>query len=428
MKLRQACLLLETPDRFHDLWIDRGKIQRLEPHRPEDASGENVSDTWVLPGLVNAHTHVAMQVMKSLFPQQPDAIQKFMIPLESNLTEEDVYAFARLGFAECLLGGSTLAFDHYYFAEAVAQAAKDVGIRAAIAPTLMDRGPFPLEQLWNHAEGFFKGPSHPLIYKVLGPHATDTVGPDLFKKILDSAQKHSLPIHLHVSQTHLEFDFVRKTHHKSPVRWLREIGTFEHPTLLAHAIYLDPGDLECLSHPNVTLAICPYSLVLFDKLSPILDFYRSRIPFVLGTDCCACNDTMDLPKEARALLTLLRSLQNSHDPVTVPDPQLLWNAMTLTPYRWLNHPGLTGEIKPGSAADLIFIDKHALNLTPMVDRYWSLVMNLQPENIRDVMVAGQFVVKNRELQLQSRGELIQSFHRQRRSFLKRAGITKEWYA
>ncbi len=172
----------------------------------------------------------------------------------------------------------------------------------------------------------------------------------------------------------------------------------------------------------MSLAVCPHSLVLFDQLSPILSFYKDKIPIALGTDCAACNDTMDVGKEARAFITLLRSTQHQSPPAVQADPKRVLHSLTQTPLRLLNRPELCGEIKTGAVADLLFIRKDAINLNPLFNPEWSLVMNVWPENIQHVMVNGQWVVQDRSLVKVDQKSVLKDFHKQLSGLLNRAGI------
>ena len=433
MWIRNAQVLDPKHSQPVDLEIQHGLISGIHPAKHFHAgntsgfntAGFDATAYWITPGFVNAHTHVAMSWMKSLAPQSPNLIRKWMFPIESNLKEEDVYLFSKMGIAECLLGGSTIIFDHYYFPHAIAQAAEELGIRAAIAPTVLSKGgPFGYAHLLQECKSFFNTKHSPHIIPIAGPHATDTLSETGFREVIQLARQDNLPIHLHVSQTHTEFLDTLKTKKMSPVAFLDHIGCFDQPTLAAHAIYLKENDFSILKRKKVVVVVCPSSLVLFDKLSPIIQFDRKNINYALGTDADICNDTMDMCKELRSFVMFTRVIQNSAHPKFKPNPTKILKSSRENALKILRKPELNGKIQVGQVADLLFIRKNSPNLSPMFDSRWAQTMSLQPEDIRHVMVGGKWVVKNRNLVYTNFHQLRLDFIKQIKKFMGRAGLKK----
>ncbi len=416
------------PSKPVDIVIQDGIIESITPSNPRSPKrGFNAKAYWVLPGFVNGHTHVAMTFMKSLCPQVRNVIHRWMFPLESKLTEEDVYHFSRLGIAECLLGGSTSIFDHYYYPSAIAEAAKDLGIRAAIAPTVLTRGgPFPKKTLYDEMVRFFKRSAHALIHPVVGPHATNTVHPKDMGHLIEFAKDGNFPIHMHVSQTEYEFKHAKEKLGMTPIAFLEKLNCFDQPTLLAHAIYLEKDDFKRLDHPNIVLGICPSALVLFDKLCPKDLFHKKNIS--IGCDACSNNDTMDIGKEARNFVLFARALQDQAFPTQKPNPEKVLRSMQNGALQILRKKHLKGKIQVGAAADLVFIQKDALNLHPLFDPHWAFTMNLWPENITHVMVNGQFVVKHRQLTQVKAATVLKESTKYLKRLLKRTGLPKRLWA
>lgn len=425
MWIRNAQILDQRLQLPIDLHIQDELITHIAPSKHgRKPPGFDASAYWLAPGFVNAHTHVAMSWMKSLAPQKPNLIRKWMFPIESNLTEKDVYVFSKLGIAECLLGGSTTIFDHYYFPHAIAQAAKDLGIRAAIAPTVLSKGgPFGYTKLLNESKSFFRTKHPALILPVVGPHATDTLSEKGFRTLIEIARQDNLPIHLHVSQTDREFQDALKNYKMSPVAFLDHMGCFDQPTLAAHAIYLKSTDFAILKRRKVIIGICPSSLVLFDRLSPLIEFDQKNIPYAFGTDAGLCNDTMDIGKELRAFVLFSRIIQNSATPKHKPNPAKILKASQQNTLKILRKPELQGKIAVGQVADLLFIRKDSPNLTPMFNATWAHVMSLQPEDIRHVMVHGQWVVKDRISVKADFDQIRSSVLTHARKLLKRSNVS-----
>jgi 5-methylthioadenosine/S-adenosylhomocysteine deaminase len=426
MWIRKANLF-ETPHQSWDIEVTSGRITQLKKTDPSVfKTGMNASKYWITPGFVNAHTHVAMSFMKSLAPQAPNLIRKWMFPIESKLSEEDVFIFSKLGIAESLLGGSTTIFDHYYHPHGVARAAEALGMRAAIAPTVLStEGPFSFKTLIKQTHNFLDHTYSDLIMPMVGPHATDTLDKKGFQELIELARTKKLPLHLHVSQTEQEFKTTLQNHRCTPIAFLNKLKAFESPILLAHAIYLKPQDLKILKNKNCVVVVCPSSLVLYDKLSPILDFEKHKIATAIGSDSNLCNDTMDMPKELRALLLFQRVVQNAAVPTYKPQPNRILKSSRETPLKVLRKPYLKGKIEIGQAADLLFIRKNSPHLTPCYDPTWSQVMNLHPEDIRHVMVNGNWVVKDRSLVNVDMDHIRSDVLRHSQRLLKRAGVKRK---
>jgi len=427
MWIRNAQVLTSDPSRHVDICIQKGLISKIQlASKPKIASGFDASSYWLSPGFVNAHTHVAMSFMKSLAPQSPNLIRRWMFPIESKLTEEDVYIFSKMGIVECLLGGSTTIFDHYYFPHAIAQAAEELGIRAAIAPTVLSRGgPFSYETLLSESKSFLTSKKYGTrIIPVAGPHATDTLEGNRFRKLVEFAQQENLPIHLHVSQTQKEFFQMKKERRMTPIQFLDQIGCFKQPTLVAHAIYLEPKDFSILKKGKATVAICPSSLALFDQLSPLIEFDKRNISYALGTDSDLCNDTMDILKEIRNFILFSRIIQKSATPKHKPQAKKVLKFAQSQALTLLRKPELKGKIEVGQVADLLFIRKDSPNLTPIFDPQWALAMNCRSEDIRHVMVNGQWVIKNRALVSGEFNEIRDAFLKRTKKLLKKAGLTR----
>jgi cytosine/adenosine deaminase-related metal-dependent hydrolase len=270
-------------------------------------------DDLITPGFVDSHTHLALNFIRGrVTPAESgkNLVENLFFKLEEKLTAADVGAFSRMGAYECLLSGTTTVWDHYYHGDAIADSMMQVGLTGKVAATLQDlSGPGKNEWETNlaftqalHGSEYHKNLG---ITAALGPHATDTVSEELWRKILDVAEKNTLPVHSHVAQSIEEFNRIGEIYGCSPVDFLRRSGLFEVPVpkLLVHMIYAGTKDLSYCKSPDVKLIACPNSQLIFHFPAAYAEWWRQGLNWAVGTDCAASNDTLRVQAEMRTLAT-----------------------------------------------------------------------------------------------------------------------------
>ena len=258
--------------------------------------------SWSHPSLMSAFRGIGLDAMAG------NIVTDLYFRLETAITADDVRAFSRMAAYECLLAGVGTVWDHYYHAEAVAEALIDVGLNGVVAPTLQDlSGPgvamldaqlAATERIATSARYQSAG-----IGAALGPHATDTVSDDLWGKVNDLAERHQLVIHSHVAQSVEEYTLSQEQHGCSPVERLARLGVLDagQGTLLVHSLFVDQHDLGLLKPERNVLGYCPFSQVQFCFPAAVEDWHASDISIMVGTDCGACNDTMNVQQELRLM-------------------------------------------------------------------------------------------------------------------------------
>jgi 5-methylthioadenosine/S-adenosylhomocysteine deaminase len=247
-----------------------------------------------------------------------NVVEDLFFRLEQGLGPDDIRAFARLGAYENLLSGVGLVWDHYYGGLATAEALRDTGLAGVVAPTLQDLdGPgsdnweSELDATARLAEDESFAAAG--VFAALGPHATDTVSKSLWQKACELATHHSLPIHAHVAQSFEEYERSWKQNQRSPIAELGRTGVLaEAPRLLmVHALFVSDRDLTELDPQKHVLGFCPSSQQRFGFPADLPRWQRAGIPWVLGTDCAPCNDSMNVQKELR-LAAGMQSLRITH--------------------------------------------------------------------------------------------------------------------
>ena len=270
-------------------------------------------DGLITPAFVNPHTHLAMNFMRGRFAdltESDNAVEQLFFRIEAQLEPADVRAFTRMGAYESLLAGVGMVWDHYYFGDAVAAALADVGLGGVVAPTLQDvhgpgvgraeRGLEDTLQIAGDARLARAG-----VFAALGPHATDSVSPELWSRLAHTAESQGLPLHFHLAQSPDELGRVQASSGCSPVERLRRAGILERPRVMAHGIYLSLADARQASFgadggaTRGWLVFCPTSQTQFGLPARVDEWLDAGIPFVVASDSGNSNDGLSVQAELR---------------------------------------------------------------------------------------------------------------------------------
>ncbi len=355
----------------------------------------------ILPGLINSHTHAAMSLFRGLADDLPleEWLNSYIFPAERRVDGDFVYWGTKLAVAEMLLSGTTAFCDMYLFADRVAEAAAECGIRALVGEVLYD---FPSPNYGPPEAGLrfsdelcraWRG--HPLVRVAIEPHAVYTCSPELLQKCGDLAARHQVPLVIHLSETHQEVADCEARYGATPVGHLHRLGLLSNRLLADHAVVLSRADMDLLAQSGAGVAHCPESnMKLASGIAPVADLVSRGIPVGLGTDGCASNNNLDLLQEVdtAAKLQKVRGL----DPTALPAGTALEMAI-LGSARIMGLAGKVGELTPGRKADLVVIDLDQPHLTPLYDPYSHLVYAVRGADVLTVVVNGRVVVQDREI-------------------------------
>lgn len=299
-------------------------------------------DDLITPAFVNAHTHLALNFLRGfdglMASADANLVENLFFHLETNLNEEDVLLFAKLGAYESLLHGVGMVWDHYYHPHAVVQALGETGLSGVVAPTLQDiQGPGTGEMRGNldfTLDGDLRRDlSTKNVFLALGPHATDTVSSSLWESIREASLANRLPIHAHLAQSFEEVERAHQRHQLSPFRYLESLGVLDADALFAHGIFVSQDELQALNAQKHTLAFCPYSQAVFAFPANLRQWQDANVSWCVATDCAASNDSMNPLKELRFIAasgslrtTLSESQHDFFANGTLEDARALWQA------------------------------------------------------------------------------------------------------
>lgn len=356
----------------------------------------------LIPGLVNAHCHAAMTLMRGLADDLPlmTWLNEHIWPAEGALISPAYVADGvELAAAEMLLGGITAVNDQYFFPEAAVEVYRRMGMRAAIGLILLE---FPTPYARNADEYLSRGlaladqlTGDPLLHPCFAPHAPYTVSDDSFRRIRTYADQMGLRVHVHVHETAFEVEDAVRQHHERPLARLKRLG-FMGPDLTAvHMTQLTPGEIEDLARHNVVVAHCPESnLKLASGFCPVGDLLRAGVALAIGTDGTASNNDLDMFGEMRTAALLAKGV--TLDP-QVMDAATALSCATLGGARAIGLESRIGSIEVGKRADLTAVDFGTLRLAPVYNPLSHLVYAASRNDVSDVWVDGQRRVRERTL-------------------------------
>src|SRR5580765_5369582 len=361
----------------------------------------------VMPGLVNAHTHAPMTLLRGLADDlRLDVwLLGYMMPVERAFVRPDFVALGtRLACAEMIRSGTTCFADMYYFEGAVAEATAAAGLRAMCAQTVL-KFPTPdaasFEDSLAHARVFItRWKAHPLIVPAIAPHAPYTCTREILRACAELAQEFDVPLHTHLAETALEVEQSRREHGMPVVPWVKKQRLFDARVLAAHCVHVDEGEMRALKDAGAGVAHNPTSnLKLGSGVAPVAKMLELGIAVGIGTDGPASNNDLDMFEEMRLAALLAKGA--SGDPTALPARDALSMATRLGA-RALHLDHLTGSLEPGKRADLIVVDLDQLHNVPAFDRdpnaiYARIVYAAKSTDVVDVMCNGAWLMRDRAL-------------------------------
>jgi 5-methylthioadenosine/S-adenosylhomocysteine deaminase len=389
--------------------VSDDSIVAVGPNARQYAATERVDcrGRVVLPGLINAHTHAPMCLLRGLADDlRLDVwLMGYMMPVEREfVTPEFVRLGTKLGCAEMIRSGITCFADMYYFEEAVAEATAEAGMRALCGQTVL-RFPAPdaasFEDALVRARHFISGwHGHPLIVPAPAPHAPYTCTPEILRACADLAAEFDVPLHTHLSETLLEVEESRRVNGMPVVPWVRKQGLFGAKVLAAHCVHVDEGEIRTLKNFGAGVAHNPTSnLKLGAGVAPIAKMLSLGLDVGIGTDGAASNNDLDMFEETR--LAALLAKGTGGDPTAVPARDALAMATRMGAGA-LHLAHLTGSLEVGKRADLIVLDIDRLHNVPAFGRdpngiYAQIVYASKSTDVVDVMCNGRWLMRDRRL-------------------------------
>jgi 5-methylthioadenosine/S-adenosylhomocysteine deaminase len=391
----------------HALVFKHGRILALLPSeqaRTRYAPTESVElpRHVLIPGLVNAHTHAAMTLLRGLADDTPlmPWLKEHIWLAENRWVNVDfVRDGTELAVAEMLRSGTTCFNDMYFFPEAAAQVARRCGMRASIGLIMFDFpspwGSGPEEYLHKGLTLRDENKNDPLISFVFAPHSTYTVAEPWLKRLQTLADELELPLQTHLHETKTEVEDSLRQHGKRPIARLQELGLFSNILAAVHMTELTDAEIAACGDNGVSVVHCPQSnLKLASGFCPVARLLKAGVNVALGTDGAASNNDLDMLAEMQSAALTAKGL--SGDAAVVPAATALGMA-TLNGAKALGLDKDIGSLSPGKWADVTAMDLSAPETQPVHDVLSALVYSTDRSQVSDVWVAGKRLLKDRTL-------------------------------
>jgi 5-methylthioadenosine/S-adenosylhomocysteine deaminase len=384
--------------------LSQGRIEAIGPASdfPGVTPDQHLEQHLLIPGLVNAHTHLAMTLMRGVADDLPlmTWLQEHIWPLEGQMVNaEYCHDGALLGLAESLYSGVTCVNDMYFHPQATVAALDQLGMRGRVGMIVLDfptpyaDGPEAYLARGRELHDSLQG--HPRVATMFAPHAPYTVGDDSLQRIRALADELGVRVHMHVHETAHEVSEAQSQSGHRPLARLQDLGLVNEMLTAVHCTQLEPAEIALLAQAGASVVHCPESnLKLASGFCPTAALSEAGVNMALGTDGAASNNDLDLLGEMRTAALLAKGVAQRAD--ALPAFQALEMA-TIGGAQALGMEDQVGSLEPGKAADMVALRCDALISQPIFDPLSHLVYGAQRSQISQVWIAGQTRVSHGEI-------------------------------
>ncbi len=388
----------DVPGR-HTIYIMDGKIAGIDEKPaafPEDAHVIDGTNRLVIPGLINAHTHTYMSMMRNCADDLSfmDWLFNRVNPIEDNLTPEDAYWASLLGQIEMIRSGTTTFNDMQMHIHQTTRAVRESGMRAVICRGLVgsdyDRDDIRLQQALEEME---EGRECSRLTFRLGPHAPYTCSPDYLRMVADVAAEMGLGIHIHLAESVAECENLRRDQGCTPIEYALQAGVFNVPTIAAHCVQATESDIKIMAEHHVSVVTNPASnMKLGNGFAPVPEMMDAGINVCLGTDGAASNNAQNMFREMGFLAMIHKGTHATPQCVGAAE---VFRAATINGADAL---GLnTGAIETGRLADLAILRLDVPSMMPANNPLSALCYSANGSEVDTVIIDGRIVMEGGEL-------------------------------
>lgn len=366
----------------------------------EDAIIKEFPKGVAMPAFINAHTHIPETLIRGLCDDKDLLTWLFnhVWQLEPYMTDEHAKIGTQLGIAEMISSGTIGFIDQFYFADKIAEAVSETGVKALIAPSIFENELFSNEvrslekafsknkQVFDLWHGFDNR-----LFVGFGPHAPYTVEQEFFKNIVHEAKSRNTLIHTHLNESEKEIEDVRKKYDCSPIEFMNKIEGLNH-TIAAHCIHTTENERNLLVNHGTTVLANPTSnLKTGSGIAPLPEYLQRGINVCLATDGSASNNNLNLLEEARLTALLHKGLQKNPKLLSVTEiiPLITSNASKLFP------KGVySGKLAENNPADIVIYDLASVNTTPIINPLSNWLFAAHPSEVVFTMANGKILYEH----------------------------------
>ena len=391
----------EPPIKNGAILVEEDKILEINSedklrNKYKDVEIIRFSNGLIMPGLVNAHSHISMSIFRGIAEDLPLLrwLKEYIFPLEAKLKREWVYWGAKLSLAEMIRSGITLFCDMYIFEEEVIKATKEAGLRVLAGEGLFD---FPSPGYGELEKGFaltekllkeYEG--DPFVKIAVSPHTLYTCSIETVKKCFLISEKYNAKIHIHLAESAGEIEEIRKKYKKRPIELLWEHGLINENLIAVHCVKLNEEEIEKMAEKGASIVHCPESnLKLGSGIAPLTKMLKAGINVALGTDGPASNNDLDMFCEMRTASLLQKGIAEDPAVITAKD---VFKMATFSGAKALGFNEV-GKLAPGYKADFVVIDLEKEYFCPDYDPFSLIVYAGKSGCVSDVIIGGRFVMR-----------------------------------
>ena len=357
---------------------------------------------WIMPGLVNCHTHSAMTGLRGIRDDSNlhEWLEDYIWPAEAQFTPEMTTKAVKEALTEMLQSGTTTFNDMYnpngVDIEKIYEAVKASKMRCYFSPTLFSSEAETTDETIARTRAVIekiKGYQDPNFKVMVAPHSPYSCSRELLESSLNLAQELDIPLHIHVTETQEESGIILKRYGKRPLAFLDELGYLDHQAVFANGVELNGREIERLADSQVAIAHNPISnLKLASGIAPVVQLQKAGVAVGIATDSVASNNNLDMFEEGRtaALLQKMKSGDASQFPI-----ETALKALTIDGAKVLGMDDQIGSLEVGKQADFLVIQAQGkIHLQPQENMLSHLVYAVKSSDVSDVYIGGEQVVKD----------------------------------
>ncbi|MDS0295893.1 amidohydrolase [Halogeometricum luteum] len=410
-----------------DVVVDRdtGNVHDVGEEIAAEYDGETLDAAGgvVMPGLVNAHTHAAMTLLRGYADDKPlgSWLREDIWPAEAALEPEDVRAGTELGIVEMIRSGTTAFADMYFEVPEVAAAVEESGMRARLGHGVVTVAKDDEDAAEDVEESLrvareFDGAADGRVRTAFMPHSLTTVGEEFLREATATAREEGIPLHFHANETTDEVSPIVDDYEKRPLSYADDLGMLSEQDFVAHGVHTDAEEIELLAARGTSVIHCPASNTkLASGIAPVQQMLDAGVTVGIGTDGAASNNDLDVFDELRDAAMIGKL--GADDAAAVPAAAAV-TAATAGSADAIGLPG--GRIKVGGAADLIVVDFDAPHLAPAHDVVSHLAYAVRGSDVRHTVCDGRVLMEDREVQTLDEERVVETARERAASLVERA--------
>jgi 5-methylthioadenosine/S-adenosylhomocysteine deaminase len=360
----------------------------------------DATDGLVIPGLVNAHTHVAMTLLRGYADDKPldDWLREDIWPVEDALEPADIRVGTELGLLELIESGTTGFCDMYFHVPEIVAAIEQAGLRARVGHAVVTVGKNMEDALADFEESLavareFDCAANGRISTAFMPHSLTTVDGDELDEFVPRAREAGVPIHFHANETAGEVEPIIEKHDQRPLEYATEHGLLSSTDFIAHGTHLDASEIGLLAQTGAGVVHCPASnMKLASGIAPVQELLDTGVTVGLGTDGAASNNDLSMFDEMRdaAMVGKLEA-----EDASAVDAESAVRMATADSAAVCGFD--SGQIVEGANADFAVLDMDKTHLTPRHDLVSHLAYAASGADVRHTVCDGEVLMRDHEV-------------------------------